>query len=57
MRGGVVTDEGDRWSVKLDVQRSWEAIWILLFGGWSATLAARVRLVIVRLVFIFCPSS
>ena len=25
------------------------------FRGWSATLAARVRLVISRLVLIFCP--
>ena len=28
-------------------------IWILPFRGWSATLAARVRLVIARLVLIF----
>ena len=52
IRRWVVTDEGDRWSVKLDVR--------YLGGhldstcrGWSATLATRVRLVIVRLVLIF----
>ena len=31
----------------------WEGIWIQHCRGWSATLAARVRLVISRLVLIF----
>ena len=44
MRGWIVTDEGDRWSVKLDV-RDLGGIWIPLFAvgrplllrgfGWS----------------------
>ena len=52
MRGWVVTDEGDRWSVKLDV---WDLGGHLdtTFRGWSATLAKRVRLVISRLVLVF----
>ena len=41
MRGWTVTDEGDRWSVKLDVRDLRES-----FGE-------RVRLVIARLVLIF----
>ena len=52
MRGWVVTDEGDRWSVKLDV-RDLGGPLSTTFRGWSATLAAWVRLVIARLVLIF----
>ena len=48
----MLSQEWDRWSVKFDV-------WDLgghsdaTFRGWSATLVARVRLVIARLVLIF----
>ena len=52
MRRWVVTDEGDRWSVKLDVQNLGGHLYST-FRGWSATLATRVRLVIARLVLIF----
>ena len=52
MRGWVVTDEGDRWSVKLDVRDIGRHL-DTTFQGWFATLAARVRLVIARLVLIF----
>ena len=31
----------------------WRVTWILPFVGWSSTVAARVRLVISRLVLIF----
>ena len=48
MRRWVVTDEGDHWSVKLDV-RDLEGHLDSTFRGWSA----RVRLVIARLVLIF----
>ena len=49
MRGWIVTDEGDRWSVRLDVPDSGRNL-DTTFRGWSAK---RVRLVIVRLVLIF----
>ena len=52
MRSWVVTDEGDRWSVKLDV-RDLGGILILLFG--VVLLPWGVRLVIARLVLIFAP--
>ena len=52
MRGWIVTDEGDRWSVRLDV-RDLGGHLDTTFRGWSATLAKRVRLVIARLVLIF----
>ena len=52
MRSWVVTDEGDRWSVQLDVRDLGRHL-DSTFRGWSATLAARVRLVIARLVLIF----
>ena len=52
MRRWVVTDDGDRWSVKLDVRDLGEHV-DSTFRGWSATLATRVRLVIARLVLIF----
>ena len=52
MRGWIVTDEGDRWYVKLDV-RDLGGHLDTAFRGWSATLAQRVRLVTARLVLIF----
>ena len=52
MRGWVVADEGDRWSLKLDVQDLGCHL-DTTFRGWSATLAERVRLVISRLVLVF----
>ena len=48
----VLSQEGDKWSVKYDV-RDLEGHLDTTFRGWSATLAARVRLVISRLVLIF----
>ena len=50
MRRWVVTDEGDRWSVKLDVRDLGSH---LDSTFWSATLATGVRLVIARHVLIF----
>ena len=52
MRGWVVSDEGHRWSVKLDVLDLGGHL-DTTFRGWSSTLAAWVRLVICRLVLIF----
>ena len=52
MRDWVVTDEGDRWSVKLDV-RDFAGHLYSTFRGWPATLATRVRLVVARLVLVF----
>ena len=52
MRDWVVTDEGDRWTVKLDV-RDLGGHLDTTFRGWSSTLAARVRLVIARLLVVF----
>ena len=48
----VLSLEGDRWSVRFDV-RDLGGHLDTTFRGWSATLAARVRLVISRLVLIF----
>ena len=42
MRGWVVTDEGHRWSVKLDVRDLGGHLDTTLHG-WSSTLASRVR--------------
>ena len=42
MRDWVVTDEGDRWTVKLDV-RDLGGHLDTTFRGWSSTLATRVR--------------
>ena len=50
-RGWVVSDEGHRWSVKLDV-RDLGGHLDTTFHGWSSTLASRVRLVISRLVLV-----
>ena len=41
MRGWIVTDEGDRWSVKLDVRDLGRHL-DTTFRGWSATLGRRV---------------
>ena len=51
MRGWVVTDEGDRCTVKLDV-RDLGGHLDTTFRGWSATLAARVRLAPLVLIFV-----
>ena len=52
MRDWVLSREGDQWSVKFDV-RDLGGHLDTAFRGWSSTLAARVRLVISRLVLIF----
>ena len=52
MKDWVLPQEGDRWSVKFDV-RDLGGHLDTTFRGWSATLAARVRLVLSRLVLIF----
>ena len=52
MKDWVLSQEGDRWSVIYDV-RDLGGHLDTTFRGWSATLAARVRLVIARLVLIF----
>ena len=52
MKDWVLSQEGDKWSVKFDV-RDLGGHLDTIFRGWSATLAARVRLVLVRLVLIF----
>ena len=51
MKGWVLSQEGDQWSVKFDV-RDLGGHLGTTFRGWSSTLAARVRLVISRLVLI-----
>ena len=56
MKDWVLSPDGDKWSVKFDV-RDLGGHLDTTFRGWSATLAARVRLVISRLVFNFCSSS
>ena len=52
MKDRVPSQEGDGWSVKFDV-RDLGRHPDTTFRGWSTTLAARVRLVISRLVLIF----
>ena len=52
MKDWVLSLEGDRWSVKFDV-RDLVGHLYTTFRGWSSTLAARVRLVLSRLVLIF----
>ena len=52
MGAWVLSQECDKWSVKCDV-RDLGGHLDTTFRGWSATLAARVRLVISRLVLIF----
>ena len=48
----MVSDEGDRWTVKFDV-RDLGGHLDTTFRGWSSTLATRVRVVIARLVVVF----
>ena len=52
MKEWVLSQERDRWSVKFDV-RDLGGHLDTTFRGWSSTLAARVRLVISRVVLIF----
>ena len=52
MKDWVLSCEGDQWSVKFDV-RDLGGHLDTIFRGWSSTLAARVRLVISRLVLVF----
>ena len=52
MRDCVVSDEGDRWTVKLDV-RDLGGHLDTTFRGWSSTLAKRVRVVLARLLVVF----
>ena len=52
MKDWVLSLEGDKWSVKFDV-RDLGGNLDTTFRGWSSTLAARVRLVLSRLVLIF----
>ena len=47
----MLSQEGDKWSVKFDVRDLGGHLDTTL-RGWSSTLAARVRLVISRLVLI-----
>ena len=52
MKSWVLSQEGDQWSVRFDV-RDLGGHLDTTFRGWSSTLAARVRLVLSRLVLIF----
>ena len=52
MKDWVLSQEGEHLSVKFDVRDLGEHL-DTTFRGWSSTLAARVRLVISRLVLIF----
>ena len=56
MKDWVLSQEGDGWSVKIDV-RDLRGHLDTTFRGWSSTLAAGVRLVLSRLILIFCPPS
>ena len=50
----MLSQEGGRWSVKFDVRDlGGEEHLDTTFRGWSSTLAARVRLVLSRLIQIF----
>ena len=51
MKEWILSLEGDKWSVRFDVQDLGGHL-DTTFRGWSSTLAARVRLVISRLVLI-----
>ena len=51
MKGWVLSHEGDQWSVKFDV-RDLGGHLDTTFRGWSSTLAARVRIVLSRLILI-----
>ena len=52
MRDWVLSDGGDKWSVKFDVRDLGRHL-DTTFRGWSSTLAAWVRLVISRLTIVF----
>ena len=52
MKEWVLSQEEDQWSFKFDV-RDLGGHLDTTFRGWSSTLAAKVRLVISRLVLIF----
>ena len=52
MKDWVLSEEGDKWSVKYDL-RGLGGHLDTTFRDWSATLAARVRLVLSGLVLIF----
>ena len=52
MKDWVLSQDGDRWTVRLDV-RDLGGHLDTTFRGWSSTLAARVRLVISRLALVF----
>ena len=52
MKDCVLSQQGDKWSVKFDV-RDLGGRLDTTFRGWSSTLAARVCVVISRLVLIF----
>ena len=52
MRGWIVTEEGNGWSVKVDVGDLGGHL-DTTFGGWSATLAATIRLLNARPVMKF----
>ena len=52
MKGWLLSQEGDQWSVRFDV-RDLGGHLDTTFRGWSSTLSARVRLVLSRLVLIF----
>ena len=52
MKDWVLSEEGDKWSVKYNV-RDLGVHLDTTFRGWSATLASRVRLVVARLVLFF----
>ena len=52
MKGWVLSQDGDRWTVKFDV-RDLGGHLDTTFRGWYSTLAARVRLVISRLALVF----
>ena len=52
MKDWVLSQEGDKWSVKCDV-RDLGGHLDTTFRGWSSTLAAGVRLVISRLALVF----
>ena len=52
MKNWILSCEGDQWSVKFDVRDLGRHL-DTTFRGWSSTLAARVRLVIARLVLFF----
>ena len=52
MKGWLLSQEGDQWSVRFDV-RDLGGHLDTTFRGWSSTLAARVRLVLSRVVLIF----